>query len=79
MFFEVLFFCNHTLNLSYPNSATPKVTQMSQVPGIGIILQVESIHKESHCHHCGTKSNRLHQNHRYVVKDLGSSLLSMLN
>jgi transposase len=47
-----------------------KVTQMSQLPGIGIILQVESINKESHCHHCGTKSNRLHQNHRYVVKDL---------
>ena len=47
-----------------------KVIQMSQQPGIGIILQVESIHKESHCHHCGTKSNRLHQNHRYVVKDL---------
>jgi transposase len=47
-----------------------KVTQMSQFPGIGIILQVESIHKESHCHHCGKKSNRLHQNHRYVVKDL---------
>lgn len=47
-----------------------KVTQMSQVPGIGIILQVESIYRESHCHHCGTKSNKLHQNHRYVVKDL---------
>jgi transposase len=47
-----------------------KVIQMSQLPGIGIILQVESIHGESHCHHCGTKSNRLHQNHRYVVKDL---------
>ena len=47
-----------------------KVTQMSQLPGIGIILQVESIHGESHCHNCGTKSNRLHQNHRYVVKDL---------
>ena len=47
-----------------------KVTQISQVPGIGIILQVESIHKESHFHHCGTKSNRLHQNHRYIVKDL---------
>ena len=42
----------------------------SVLPGIGIILQVESIHKESYCHHCGTKSNRLHQNHRYVVKDL---------
>jgi transposase len=47
-----------------------KVIKMSQLPGIGIILQVESIHGESHCHHCGTKSNRLHQNHRYVVKDL---------
>ena len=47
-----------------------KVTKMNQLPGIGIILQVESIHKESYCHHCGTKSNRLHQNHRYVVKDL---------
>jgi len=47
-----------------------KVTQMSQQPGIGIILQVESTERESHCHHCGTKSNRLHQNHRYVVKDL---------
>jgi transposase len=43
---------------------------MSQLPGIGIILQVESIQGESHCHPCGTKSNRLHQNHRYVVKDL---------
>ena len=43
---------------------------MNQLPGIGIILQVESTERESHCHHCGTKSNRLHQNHRYVVKDL---------
>lgn len=47
-----------------------KVTKMNQLPGIGIILQVESTEGESHCHHCGTKSNRLHQNHRYVVKDL---------
>jgi transposase len=47
-----------------------KVVQMSQLPGIGIVLQVESINRESHCHECGTKSNRLHQNHRYVVKDL---------
>lgn len=43
---------------------------MNQLPGIGIILQVESTEGEIHCHHCGTKSNRLHQNHRYVVKDL---------
>ena len=34
------------------------------------MLQVDSISKESHCHRCGTKSHRLHQNHRYVVKDL---------
>ncbi|MEG4202044.1 ISL3 family transposase [Microcoleus sp. Pol12A5] len=47
-----------------------KVTKMNQLPGIGIILQVESIPKESYCHHCGIKSNRLHQNHRYLVKDL---------
>ena len=47
-----------------------KVVQMSQLPGIGIILQVESTKRESHCPECGTKSNRLHQNHRYVVKDL---------
>ena len=47
-----------------------KVIKMSQLPDIGIILQVESIASSSHCHHCGTKSKRLHQNHRYVVKDL---------
>ncbi|MEG4234993.1 hypothetical protein QUA40_23240 [Microcoleus sp. Pol11C3] len=47
-----------------------KVTQRSQLQGIGIILQVESTERESHCHHCGTKSNRLPQNPRYVVKDL---------
>ena len=38
--------------------------------GIGIILQVESIHSDSTCPRCGTKSRRLHQNHRYIVKDL---------
>jgi transposase len=47
-----------------------KVISQSQQPGIGVMLQVDSISKESHCHRCGTKSHRLHQNHRYVVKDL---------
>src|SRR4028119_643601 len=47
-----------------------KVISQSQQLGIGIMLQVDSISKESHCHRCGTKSHRLHQNHRYVVKDL---------
>jgi transposase len=47
-----------------------KVISHSQQSGIGIMLQVDSISKESYCHRCGTKSHRLHQNHRYVVKDL---------
>ncbi|MFW9264636.1 transposase family protein [Nostoc sp. CALU 546] len=38
--------------------------------GIGIILQIESIKSYSTCPRCGKKSHRLHQNHRYIVKDL---------
>lgn len=38
--------------------------------GIGMILQIESIKSYSACPRCGTKSHRLHQNHRYIVKDL---------
>ncbi|GCL36864.1 transposase IS204/IS1001/IS1096/IS1165 family protein [Sphaerospermopsis reniformis] len=47
-----------------------KVISHRQHEGIGIILQVEAIKKESICPRCGTKSQRLHQNHRYIVKDL---------
>jgi transposase len=38
--------------------------------GIGLILQTESISDYSICPRCGTVSHRLHQNHRYIVKDL---------
>lgn len=38
--------------------------------GIGIILQTESKKLYSTCPKCGTKSERLHQNHRHIVKDL---------
>lgn len=38
--------------------------------GIGIILQTESKISNSICPKCGTKSHKLHQNHRYIVKDL---------
>nr|WP_258001349.1 transposase family protein [Fischerella thermalis] len=31
---------------------------------------MESNAQESVCPRCGTKSQRLHQNHRYIVKDL---------
>ena len=47
-----------------------KVISHRQHEGIGIILQIEPGKKESVCPRCGTKSQRLHQNHRYIVKDL---------
>nr|WP_242045402.1 transposase family protein [Anabaena catenula] len=47
-----------------------KVISHRQHERIGIILQIEPTKKESVCPHCGTKSQRLHQNHRYIVKDL---------
>jgi transposase len=47
-----------------------KVISQRQHEGIGIILKIESIGKESNCPRCGTKSHRVHQNHRYLVKDL---------
>lgn len=47
-----------------------KVSSQRQHEGIGIILQIEPIEKESVCPRCRTKSHRVHQNHRYIVKDL---------
>jgi transposase len=47
-----------------------KVISHRQHEGVGIILQVERIGKESNCPRCVKKSHRLHQNHRYLVKDL---------
>jgi transposase len=50
-----------------------KVISHRQYQGIGIILQIESTDKESICPRCGVKSQRLHQNHRYIVDLLGNS------
>jgi transposase len=47
-----------------------KVVSHRQHKGIGIILQIELINSKSICPRCGTTSHRLHQNHRYIVKDL---------
>ncbi|MEG4206429.1 ISL3 family transposase [Microcoleus sp. Pol7_A1] len=47
-----------------------KVVSRHQHKGIGILLQVEPVTKESICHRCGEKSHKLHQNHRYLIKDL---------
>ncbi|MCC5618265.1 ISL3 family transposase [Nostoc sp. CHAB 5836] len=38
--------------------------------GIGIILQTESKTLNATCPNCGTKSHKLHQNHRHIIKDL---------
>jgi transposase len=47
-----------------------KVSEKHQHEGIGIILKIDSIVKESVCNICGTKSDRLHQNHQQIIKDL---------
>ena len=46
------------------------VYSRQQHNGIGIILQVESIKLSATCNDCGRKSSKLHENHRYLVKDL---------
>lgn len=47
-----------------------KVISHSKYQGIGRILRVESTQSAKKCPRCGQISNRIHQNHRYVVKDL---------
>ena len=37
---------------------------------IGIVGRIESKNKKAICPHCGLESDKLHQNHRYLVKDL---------
>jgi transposase len=47
-----------------------KVSSHRQYEGIGIILQIEAIDKESVCDRCGSNSNKLHQNRWHIIKDL---------
>jgi transposase len=47
-----------------------KVYSHRQYEGIGIILQIEQSKKESICGRCGSRSTKLHQNHRQIIKDL---------
>jgi transposase len=60
---------NQTANRDTEYRGNKSISQR-QHEGIGIILQIEPIGKESICPRCGTKSHRVHQNHRYIVKDL---------
>jgi transposase len=47
-----------------------KVTSYCHHPSMGLILYLEAEDRESICPCCGTKSQNLHQNHYYLVKDL---------
>lgn len=38
--------------------------------GIGFILHLEAVQQQATCPRCGVKSDKLHQNHWYLVKDL---------
>ena len=40
-----------------------------QYEEIGMVLQIKSIESSAICNDCGQKSNKLHQNYRYIVKD----------
>lgn len=40
---------------------------------IGIVFEIESKSKKAICPSCGRMSDKLHQNHRYLVKDLPMS------
>jgi transposase len=47
-----------------------KVTNYIQHEGVGIILHLSSERDEAICTRCGNLSHKIHQNHRYLVKDL---------
>lgn len=47
-----------------------KVTNYIQHEGVGIILHLSSERDEAICTRCENLSHKIHQNHRYLVKDL---------
>lgn len=50
-----------------------KVKDYQFIEGFGLVLMVENIEKKARCPRCGKKSDRLHQNHEYLVRDLPQS------
>ncbi len=47
-----------------------KVKDYHFIEGFGLVLVVEKKEKKAPCPRCGKKSDRLHQNHEYLVRDL---------
>ncbi len=52
------------------NLASVRVTKYQNISGIGLIIHLEPLTKEGECGPCGQISHQVHQNHRYLVKDL---------
>lgn len=52
------------------NLESVKVIKYQNLPQVGLILHTEPLSKKADCHRCGNKSQRIHQNHRYLIKDL---------
>ncbi|MDJ0736016.1 MAG: transposase family protein [Nostocaceae cyanobacterium] len=46
------------------------VVESSVKEGLTLFLSVSKKEKSAVCPHCGTKSEHLHQNQKYLVKDL---------
>lgn len=52
------------------NLESVRVTKYKNLPQVGLILHTEILNKEAKCTRCGNQSKRVHQNHRYLIKDL---------
>ncbi len=52
------------------NLESVRVTRYQNISGIGLIIHLEALTKEAECDRCGQISHQVHQNHRYLVKDL---------
>ncbi len=50
-----------------------KVKDYQFLEGFGVVLTVEKVEKKSCCPRCGKTSDRLHQNHQYLVRDLSQA------
>lgn len=52
------------------NLESVQVTKYKNLPQIGLILHTEVLSQEANCTRCRNKSQRVHQNHRSLIKDL---------
>jgi len=46
------------------------VTNYQIITDIGIVLHLENMSRESQCIHCGSKTEKVHQNNELTIRDL---------